>query len=401
MTATRSMGDTRGTGIVLADCEYGYVEGHEDLCGVMLEEGQTIHPTVRSLGWDEHGTATLGEIMSIDNGYGCTGLAPDTQGTFFTEWSVEEGSRRLTAITNAIASVNAGDIVMLEMQANGPGGGYCPAEIDPAVWTVVRAGADGGVIVVAAAGNGNQDLDSGPYAEYRSRGDSGSIIVGAGSPDTSHNKLSFSTFGARVNVQGWGSSVFSLGYGDFAQHGGQKEQRYTSQFSGTSSATPFIAGSCAGMQSLAVEQLGRRLTPLEMRELLISTGLDQGSGGHIGPFPNLVEAAQQIIDQSNRMSLFVGPLIGGENGAFQIDDAMPNQRAYLIYSLAGRGSTYVSQLNVTLDLRAPILARTGRTDANGFISWSVPIPLAGSGRTVWFQAAQYETTSAVVESEIE
>lgn len=401
MTAAWQMGDARGAGIVVADCEYGFVEGHEDLCDVLLEPGQTIHPTVRSLGWDEHGTAVLGEIMSIDNGYGCTGLAPESEGLLFPEWTVEEGFRRVTAIANAIASVRAGDIVVLEMQTTGPGNGYGPAELDPAVWTLVKAGTDGGVIIVAAAGNGNQDLDSPPYAEYRNRGDSGAIIVGAGSPDSAHNKLSFSTYGQRVNVQGWGLSVFTLGYGDFAEHGGDKNQRYTSGFSGTSSATPFIAGSCSALQSLAVEQLGRRLSPLEMRDLLESTGLPQGSGGNIGPFPNVQAAALEILSQSSSMQLFVGPLIAGENAAFTVSDGLPDQRTYLIYSLTGRGSTFVGQLNVTLDLAAPILARSGRTDGNGLIDWSVPIPQNAAGRTIWTQAAQLESKSNVVESVIE
>lgn len=57
---------------------------------------------------------------------------------------------------------------------------FSPAETNPAIWLIVRTGADAGVIVVAAAGNGDEDLDSEPYTEYRERGDSGSIIIGAG-----------------------------------------------------------------------------------------------------------------------------------------------------------------------------------------------------------------------------
>ena len=299
MTAAWALGSARGAGIKIADCEYGYVAGHEDLCNITMEPGQTIHPNVISFGWDEHGTAVFGEMISIDNLYGCTGLVPDARGYFFTEWSVEEGLRRVTAIANAIGSVDPGDIVVLEMQTTGPGGGFGPAELDPAVWMLVRNATDAGIVVVAAAGNGNQNLDSAPYAEYRGRGDSGAIIVGAGSSNANHFKLSFSTYGSRVNVQGWGRNVFTLGYGGFAQHGGDKNQRYTSSFGGTSSATPFVASCAVALQSLAEQRLGRRLTPLELRDMLVRTGIPQGSGGHIGPFPDMVAAAAEIVTRGD------------------------------------------------------------------------------------------------------
>lgn len=294
MTATWALGNARGSGIKIADCEYGFRTAHEDLCGVTTEPGQTPHPDVTTNGWDQHGTAVLGELIGRDNGYGCTGLAPDAAPSFFSEWTVEGGSRRVTAIANAIASVGAGDVVLLEMQAGLPGGGYGPAELDPAVWLVVKSGTDAGVIVVGAAGNGAQDLDSSFYDEYRSRGDSGAIIVGAGSADTAHQPLGFSTYGARVNVQGWGESVVSTGYGDLAQLGGDVNQSYTSFFNGTSSASPIVAASVASLQSYAVSSLGRRLTPLEMRSLLIETGTPQGAGVHIGPLPNVLAAIQQL-----------------------------------------------------------------------------------------------------------
>ncbi len=293
MAAAWALGG-RGAGIRVADCEYGVVSNHEDLCNVWLEPGQTPHPFVQQYEWDEHGTAVFGELMGLDNGYGCTGLVPDAAGLFFPEWTVEEGPRRVTCIANAIATVGAGDVVLLEMQTNGAGGSYGPAELDLAVWTVVKNGTDAGVVVVGAAGNGDQNLDSSPYVPYMNRGDSGAIIVGAGSSTTAHNKLSFSTYGSRVNVQGWGQNVFTLGYGSYAQHGGDKKQRYTSTFGGTSSASPFIAAAAASLQSIAEQHRNRRLTPLEVRAVLIDTGIPQGSGGHIGPFPDMAAAAARV-----------------------------------------------------------------------------------------------------------
>ena len=297
MDALWLLGNARGAGVKIADCEYWFEPNHEDLCGVIPEPGQTPMPDIVSLGWHHHGTAVLGELVGADNGYGVVGLAPDATAYFFPEWTVEQGSRRATAIAQAVAAVDAGDVVLLEMQTSIVGGSsYGPAELNLSVWTIVKNATDSGIIVVGAAGNGNQNLDGSAYDSYRARGDSGAIIVGAGSNTTQHSKLSFSTFGTRVNVQGWGTAVFTAGYGNHAQLGGDTRQTYTAGFNGTSSASPFIAASCAALQSFAEANIGRRLTPAEMRAVLVETGRpQQGSGGAIGPFPNLVAAATAVL----------------------------------------------------------------------------------------------------------
>ena len=279
-----------GAGVRVSDCEYGWKYGHEDLVDVDLnpESGQTPVSDVAAFGWDDHGTAVMGELAAADNAYGVKGLTVGATYATYPEWTIEGGSRRVECIAAAIADSGAGDIVLLEMQTSaGLFGGYVPAEYDPAVFAVVKVGTDAGVIVVGAAGNGNQDLDSSAFAGYQAMGDSGAILVGAGTPDTSHDKLSFSTYGSRVDVQGWGESVFTLGYGDFAAYGGDSDQEYTSGFSGTSSASPFVTAAAAALQGKSLTELGAPLTPQQMRSLLASTGTPQGAGGNIGPLPDM------------------------------------------------------------------------------------------------------------------
>jgi hypothetical protein len=286
----------RGQGIQVADCEYGHIPGTEDLCDIIDEPGQTVDPQVAVLGWDNHGTAVLGVMVGLDNEYGVKGLVPDATALFFPEWTVEEGQRRVTAIMNATATVDAGDVVVLEMQTATQGQGlFVPAELNINVWVATKLGTDAGVIVVAVAGNGNQDLDSPPYADYMSLPDSRAIIVGGGTADLFHNKGPASTYGDRVNVQGWGEYVFTLGYGSFIEIDGDPRQRYTATFNGTSSAAPLVAASVVGLQSLAEQSFGCRYTPLRMRQLLIDTGIPQGAGGHIGPFPDMEAAAAEVL----------------------------------------------------------------------------------------------------------
>lgn len=285
-----------GEGVRLLDVESAWDHQHEDLAGIDLhpEPGQTIADDFIAEQRFHHGTAVIGVTSSIDNGFGMSGLVRGAEVYTFPQKTNEGGWRRVDAVAAAIAAARPGDVVLLEMQTVGANGNYGPAEYEQAVWSVVKAGTDRGVIVVAAAGNGTEDLDSAGYSEYRARGDSGAIIVGAASH--AGERMGFSTFGSRVDVHGWGENVATLGYGDLATVGGDIHQAYTAKFSGTSSASPIVASAAVAIQSFAIGRLGRTLTPAEMRELLVSTGTPQLSAvaGKIGPRPNIRAAVEKL-----------------------------------------------------------------------------------------------------------
>ncbi len=98
----------------------------------------------------------------------------------------------------------------------------------------------------------------------------------------------------------------------------------------------------------------------------------------------------------NLYSLAVQNLVGGGNATFTINGATPNRPQYIVYSLRGPGSTFVAQLNVTLDLASPSLLTSGRSNANGVFTTSVHVPSAATGRTVWFQGAETNRTTPVL-----
>lgn len=60
-------------------------------------------------------------------------------------------------------------------------------------------------------------------------------------------------------------------------------------------------------------------------------------------------------------------------------------------------STRVLQLNVTLGLAQPVLFASGRADQNGAFEATVRVPRTASGRRVWFQAAELNHTTNVLE----
>ncbi|MGN6027393.1 S8 family serine peptidase [Proteus mirabilis] len=111
--------------------------------------------------------------------------------------------------------------------------------------------------------------------------------VGAGSPYTL-NRLPFSTHGSPIHVQAWGEDVTTAGYGDLFH--GDGNNKYTANFSGTSSACALVAGAAAVIQSWYKDKTNTVLTPIEMRELLIKTGTYPSLNEKIGPLPNVNNA---------------------------------------------------------------------------------------------------------------
>mgnify|MGYP002619509989 CR=1 FL=1 len=289
----------KGEGVGIADIEWGFNYNHEDL---QRETFIELLPTTNHT-HDDHGTAVTGVMYAIENGFGMTGMVHEAD-VFYGISEIPFG--RVYGIALGIDNLNEGDVFLYEMQTGGQNGNYVPADFNMAVWDVTLAASNAGIIVVAAAGNGSEDLDHPFYNEYNSRGDNGSIIVGAGTR-VGRNRAGFSTYGSRVNLQGWGDwSVATTGYG--ALYNGGPNATYTNAFSGTSSATPIVASAVVAVQSYAKNVLGIILTPQEMRSLLIETGTSQGSGwgaGNLVPQPNVREA---IIELYNMQGGVTNPL---------------------------------------------------------------------------------------------
>lgn len=389
-----------GAGIRFSDCEYGWNLQHEDLVdqAVVTEPGQTIHPSVFAMGWDDHGTSVLGVTSAGVNGYGMNGIAADASVFAYPEWSVEEGPRRATCVANALSDSQFGDVVLLEMQAFGPGGGLAPAEVDPAIFMLVKTATDAGVVVVAAAGNGAQNLDSAPYFAYRQMGDSGAIMVGAGSADIGHDRLSFSTFGSRVNVQGWGELVVTLG-GSWLTVGGDPDQAYSNSFSGTSSAASIIGGLCCVLQEAAVATGGQRLPPRDLRLLLASTGLPSSQIGGVGTAPQMAAALKKLPSLFLPRWEDLGGGTAGSNGIPQLigeGDLTPNAPLTLtlvdgapsnlaLVWLSG-GTTPTSFIGGTLHAWPFFAQILVALDSTGSVSGTVLYPPGQpAGTKIWYQ----------------
>ena len=301
-----------GLGIRVTEIGISFDDDHEDLVDLIgiepgfFDDGALIDFDDGFNDAVDHGTATLGMMASGNNGFGTTGMSYGADTWLYPSRIKDDNNnifgRTEIAYCNALADSSAsgpGEVVYLELET----AFHAPLEFFMPIFDLTRMGTDAGVFVVEPAGNGDFNLDtaSGDAAvEWRSWGDSGAIMVGAGSANDSHKRLSFSNwgsnYGSRVDVQGWGQNVVTTG-GNGDRFNDGIHRKYTQSFGGTSSATPMVAAASVLLQEYASAQGLSRLDSADMRSLLTHTGIPQGTAvpGEIGPFID-VRAAIENAD---------------------------------------------------------------------------------------------------------
>lgn len=305
----------KGKSVTICDIEGAWNTKHEDLPRGISLIGGTMIP---DLGWRNHGTAVLGEMVSVPNSKGCVGISHQARAVVHS--AVINGVFNLAqALTNATKRLRRGDVILIELQATGPNGKYVAMQYWPDIYSAIVAATAKGITVVEAAGNGNENFNLPIFNNTGLQKDSGAIVVGAGIPPTNffdfdgdgglgaayqnigvpRSRIWFSNYGKIVNVQGWGFHVATLAYGDL--QGNASESRwYTLRFSGTSSASPIVTGAVACLQGRSKAKNGAPLTPARVRKILMTTGTPQMPGPgvpltqHIGPQPNLVKAMSLV-----------------------------------------------------------------------------------------------------------
>ena len=317
-----------GQNVTIHNIEYGFNKNHEEFhaFNCNIAPGMNVN-SAATTSFTEHGTATMGVLFGNSGSYGITGIAHGAQQVWlYPEWQ-QSGYSRINAITNALNNSNVGDIVVYEMQSYGFNGSvsnprFVPAEYDILVWNLTKALTDAGRIVIAAAGNGYQDLDSSDYQDYMNYGDSGAIIVGGGTANLVHqiyppyvvNGITYSsTYGTRVDIQGWFENVRTTGAipnSGFTLIGNDFNQSYMT-FTGTSSATAQVGGVVAVLQSFYNSLTSNWLTSQQIRTILKTTGIPQGGDltKNIGPLPNLLPAKDYVQQNLNTSSFTINDLI--------------------------------------------------------------------------------------------
>ncbi len=354
-----------GAGVTVCDLEYSWNYNHQD---ILQASGSQINSNVQDPFSDNnHGTAVIGEMVSDYNGWGTTGICYEAElktcGTYYgtyPTWNVPG------AMTVAISNLSAGDVILLEQQWEYVPGSqdYVPIEwwlnYSPnsqtynGVYAAIQTAVANGIHVVEAGGNavngGGVDMDAMNWF-----GDSGSMIVGAGGvypggtwPGGDRQRLLFSNYGSRFTCQGWGEDVVTTGYGTLWNSEGVNRY-YASGFSGTSSASPIVAGAAADCVGFWVANgnPASTLTPSMLRDVLASTGSPQvyPPSGDIGPLPNLMGAFAYLVtvgiegtsESPIAYSMNVSPNPSSGNVSFNIyGDSDIAVEHMVIYDISGR-----------------------------------------------------------------
>ncbi|PEC65026.1 S8 family peptidase [Bacillus toyonensis] len=255
-----------GQGIQFIDLEQGWNLTHEDLVGANITIVSGVNKDFFS-----HGTSVLGEVVAVDNSTGCIGIAPSASTRVVSQWRTESTFNTADAILSAISVLNSGDVLLLEAQTTVGTSTFLPVEVEQAVFEAIKTGTDKGIIIIEAAGNGQNDLDSftdssGKQILNRNSPDfkdSGAIMVGAASSNNPHTRMNFSNYGSRIDCYAWGENIDTLD-GNVGEN-----TKYTSNFGGTSGASPIIAGAALSIQGIAKQWLPTGLlTPQQMRSIL-------------------------------------------------------------------------------------------------------------------------------------
>lgn len=95
------------------------------------------------------------------------------------------------------------------------------------------------------------------------------------------------------------------------------------------------------------------------------------------------------------------PLVSNQQAEFIITNALPNNSTWFLYSMTGWGSTYISQLNVTIDIESPVVFGSKMvTDEMGDTLLQITIPSISKEKTIWFQAVQRNQKSNVIATHV-
>jgi hypothetical protein len=332
----------RGEGIKIVDLEYDWNEHHEDL--QLPDPGTDVGGDAfeKYKGFnDQHGTAVLGILGALDNGYGITGGVPEAELYGISPVRANGGYAPGPALAYLAALqdesgdsfLQPGDAVLLEQQGGQvipnsdcpvrPGTCYSPLEWNVAVHQAVSLLTSMGVTVVATGGNGYNSTDNPAYTRdglpwFGPENSSGSIFEGAGDADT-RERLAFSNHGPRFDLQGWGNRITTTGHGGTSTSfwpttGGSDpatlNYRYTGSFGGTSGGGPIVTTAVVAIQSYRLATGQKPWSAQRIADLLKATGQAQGPNSaaqHIGPLPNIRAALIEIeVDRPETTLLLDG-----------------------------------------------------------------------------------------------
>lgn len=285
----------QGGGIPGADCNatsaWDYTWGDQNVTVAVIDDGFDLsHPDFNSHGKivapydatqrdddpspeslsEKHGTSCAGVAVASRGGGLTVGIAPDCK-LMPIRHSGQLGDYE-EALAFYHAYQNSADIISCSW---GPWDAYqntfwpMPSLTQRVIEICVRYGRNGkGIPIFFAAGNGNEPLDLDGYANHPN-------VIAVAACTNEDEKAPYSDYGKNVWVTA-PSSGGTLGITTTDRTGADGYNQmgdYTTDFGGTSSATPLVAGLAALMMSV-----NPNLTVLEIKDILKNTAVKVQKG---------------------------------------------------------------------------------------------------------------------------
>jgi subtilisin family serine protease len=245
---------TKGKGITIAVIDTGASVNHPDLVGAIADAQDFTGSPYGSADKQGHSTHCCGIIGARDNQIGIVGVAPEAT-VVCGKVLGDNGSGSGVSVSNGILWAVQKKVDIISMSLGSP---YPDQRIKDAIDVALAAG----IPVIAAAGNEGPNLDTVGYPA-RFPG-----VISVGSIDRSKQISRFSSRGDRVDIAAPGDQITST----YLNNG-------YATLSGTSMATPFVAGVCALLLAVRKAAGMEKLTPDKLIDLLHRTSVDLGSPG--------------------------------------------------------------------------------------------------------------------------
>jgi subtilisin family serine protease len=251
---------TKGEGVKVAVLDTGVALDHPDLKGQIVAARDFTGSRSGPADLHGHGTHCAGVIAAAENDTGVVGVAPKAK-LLVGKVLGDNGSGGSGGIAAGVkwAADNGADIISMSLGSSSP---------DGAIHSAIKYAASKGVFVIAAAGN------EGPYENTVGYPGGFPECVCVAAIDQAKRIAKFSSRGRAVDVAAPGVDILST----------YPPKNYA-RLSGTSMATPFVAGVVALL--LARQKATGNVTIKSIDDLLAAikkTSVDAGSSGHDNQF---------------------------------------------------------------------------------------------------------------------
>ncbi|HEV8524408.1 MAG TPA: S8 family serine peptidase [Terriglobales bacterium] len=243
----------------------------------------------------DHGTHVAGIAAAIRNNIGIAGVArANLMAMGCASWNDKTGKYHICCDADAIndAVANGADVINCS---------FSNPDLTDSLREALSNASSADALVVVAAGNDGQDVDSSPSRGWNDHG--WPLIV---SNTRANNTLNpGSNFGPAIDLAAPGTAILSTATTNFTA--GTAIGPYV-QMSGTSMASPHVAGAAAMVRSMNPPLI----TGSAVKHFLYRTALDLGAAGKDTNFGNgLVQLDPRFLQTLKDADAFLNPNGGG------------------------------------------------------------------------------------------